>query len=95
VCSNLTPPTSFGILYQDPNEVGQSGTEVQRRYGDQSAGNDQKKCPAGEDNGEPMVPAIVSCRMAFRVAPLGNLGSREGGAGRTATANLLFRPDML
>src|SRR5580658_9342610 len=27
VCSNLTPPTSFGILYNDPNEVGQSGTD--------------------------------------------------------------------
>ena len=27
VCSNFTPPTSFGILYQEPNEVGQSGTD--------------------------------------------------------------------
>ncbi|MGB8062646.1 MAG: hypothetical protein WCF26_12170 [Candidatus Sulfotelmatobacter sp.] len=27
VCSNLTPPTSFGILYNEPKDVGQSGTE--------------------------------------------------------------------
>src|SRR5216684_2909967 len=27
MCSNCTPPTSFGILYQEPKDVGQSGTD--------------------------------------------------------------------
>src|ERR1700694_2604524 len=27
MCSNCTPPTSFGILYQEPQDVGQSGTD--------------------------------------------------------------------
>jgi len=27
VCSNCTPPTKCGILYSEPKEVGQSGTD--------------------------------------------------------------------
>jgi len=33
--------------------------------------------------------------MAFRVAPLGNLVPEREEQVATATANLLFRPDML
>ena len=80
VCSNFTPPTSFGILYQDPNEVGQSGTERPASLLVTSAsGDDEKKSPAGENHGKPVKTAIVRCaRWLSESCPLGQEGSRVG-----------------
>ena len=67
VCSNFTPPTSFGILYKEPNEVGQSGTDSPASLLVTSApAMIEKKSPAGKNDREPVMPAIVGCRDGFQ-----------------------------
>ena len=74
VCSTRTPPTNGGILYSDPNEVGQSGTERPASLLVTSAPAMSSRRSRRRENSEAMERAIVGCGEAFRSDSLGRFG---------------------
>src|SRR5216684_7694514 len=81
MCSNLTPPTSFGILYQEPNDVGQSGRESPASLLVTSAPAMMRtKVQQASKTASRWCPRLYGVAMPLRVLPLG----LRKVAGRTA-----------
>src|ERR1051326_1237743 len=78
VCSNFTPPTSFGILYQEPNEVGQSGTERPASLlVTKAPAMISKKVQQARRTANRWRPGLYLVAMAFRAMPLGSQSLAE------------------
>src|SRR5712692_1467781 len=71
VCSNLTPPTSLGILYQDPNEVGQSGTESPASLlVTRAPAMMRRNVQVARTTASLWCPRLYGMAIAFRIVPL-------------------------